>query len=335
MAEARKTEIELTWESRDVSRFVKPYLVGMTYTDHLSGAVDDLEIELEDRDGLWSGDWRPQFGDTVEARVKATPWLSDVDDLRVGLFSHDAAVFSGPPQRLTLKAVSAALSTGLRRHRKNKRWSSVNLKEIAQDIADGASMTLFYDAPVTVKYRHREQRDQSDLEFLQQECREAGYATKITEGQIAIFDEAAREQEQPSWAIELTGGNILSWTFTDGRDDHYGRCRVSCFDPRTGKKIEGTFRDPSDEGPTLEAKRHVSTQGEAEAIAEGLLRSANSGAKAGHIVAVGDPGLVAGVVVDLRNAYGFEDRYIITKSVHRYVPGYTVALDLRRCLESY
>ena len=66
-----------------------------------------------------------------------------------------------------------------------------------------------------------------------------------------------------------------------------------------------------------------------------MLRAANRFATSGQITTVGDCGLVAGVTFDLKNAFGFDGKFIITRAEHRAVGGYTCVLDVRRCLDGY
>ncbi len=53
---ARRTEISIKISGVDVSADINKYLLSMTYTDHEEDKADDLQIELDDRDGTWL-DW--------------------------------------------------------------------------------------------------------------------------------------------------------------------------------------------------------------------------------------------------------------------------------------
>jgi phage protein D len=215
----------------------------------------------------------------------------------------------------------------------------MTLQAMAQDIADAAHLDLYFSADDSRKYGRREQKDQSDLDFLLGLCTEAGKALKIGDGKIVIFEEEEYEKKPSVGTIDLIGeiaaSRVISWDFEDSKSDHYGRCHVSYLSGKKGKKIEGTFREPADEGPTLEAKRQVASQAEAEATAKALLRAANRTAKTGHLTVVGDAGLFGGAVLDLANAFSFSGRYIVTRAVHKPLGGYTTTLDVRRCLEGY
>jgi phage protein D len=42
--------IGIIYDGVDIAADLAPYLLGVTYTDNLSGAADDLQIALQDRD---------------------------------------------------------------------------------------------------------------------------------------------------------------------------------------------------------------------------------------------------------------------------------------------
>lgn len=340
----RRAKLAVTWETKAIARDLGPHLKSLVYVDNLSGAADDLQLELEDRDSLWSGDWRPTFGDKVVARLEADGWFaySGPGSLRLGTFAHDKISLSGPPRVAKLACVSAPLATGLRRRKRTHTWKGVTLKQIASDIATRAKLKLDFDGDAGAKYKHAAQNNKSDLEFLQELCKEVGRTLKVTELAIAIYDEQKLDAGVAVGEIDLIGGKVLGWNFDADDSARYGSCHVSCFDPRTGKKHEYEFPpkgvtipglDPN--GQTLELAISVSDAGEAAKRASALLRNANRFATSGNITTVGDPGLVAGVVFDLTNAFGFDGKFIITRAEHHPVGGYTCALAVRRCLEGY
>jgi phage protein D len=342
---ARHTKLAVSWETRAIARDLAPHLSGLTYVDNLTGASDELSLELEDKAGLWSGDWRPVYGDKVVARLEAQGWFgygTPLTELRFGTFAHDKITLSGPPQRVSLQCVSAILATGLRRRKRTRAWRSVDLKQIANDIAQRAQMTLDFQGNAGPKYKSANQNNKSDLEFLEELCKEVGRTVKVSESTLVIYDEAALDAGAAVGEIDLRGGYVSDWSFDGDDSGRYGSCHVKCFDPRTGKTVAGQFPadgqvveglDPN--GQTLELTIAVSDAGEALARAKALLRAANRFATTGKITTVGDPGLVAGVVFDLTNAFGFDGKFIITRAEHRPLGGYTCTLDVRRCVEGY
>jgi phage protein D len=65
------------------------------------------------------------------------------------------------------------------------------------------------------------------------------------------------------------------------------------------------------------------------------LRKANKHENTSEITLVGDPRLVAGVTVNLKNFGAFDGKYIIEKAKHQVGKEYTVEVELRKCLEGY
>lgn len=71
-------------------------------------------------------------------------------------------------------------------------------------------------------------------------------------------------------------------------------------------------------------------------MAQNSLRQANEKESTGSITLVGDPRLVAGVTATLKNFGTFDDKYIILKASHHVSSsGYSVDVELRKCLNGY
>lgn len=54
---ARRTEIVIEFECVDISVDISRYLLSMTYSDNEEDKTDDLQLELDDRDGVWLNYW--------------------------------------------------------------------------------------------------------------------------------------------------------------------------------------------------------------------------------------------------------------------------------------
>jgi phage protein D len=342
----RHTKLAVTWETKGITRDLARHLKSLSYADNLSGAADDLSLELENRNGLWSDEWRPTFGDAVVARIEADGWFGDepATGLRLGTFAHDKISLKGGigGSVASLQCVSAPLATGLRRRKRTHAWRGVTLKQIATDIAGRANLRLDFQGDAGTAYKQALQNDKSDLEFLEEQCKEVGRTLKVTESTIVIYDELTLDAGDAIGEISLTSGFVKDWDFDSDDSSRYGSCHISCFDPRTGKTYQYQFPpdgttvpglDPN--GQTLELKIAVSDGAEAATRAKALLRNANRFATSGKLTTVGDPGLVAGVIFNLTNAFGFDGKFIITKAEHHPVGGYVCNLDVRRCLEGY
>ncbi len=54
---ARRTEVRLTFEGVDISTDINKHLLSLTYTDNEEDKTDDLQLSLDDREGIWLGNW--------------------------------------------------------------------------------------------------------------------------------------------------------------------------------------------------------------------------------------------------------------------------------------
>ena len=64
---SRRVELKVNYQGIDISRDIAKHLVSFSYTDNATNEADDLEITLEDSEGLWHGDWLPEKGDLIHA----------------------------------------------------------------------------------------------------------------------------------------------------------------------------------------------------------------------------------------------------------------------------
>lgn len=86
---ARRTVVRLTFDGTDVSEDINKYLQSLSYTDNEQDETDDLQLTLDDREGVWLGSWL----NTSEQKAKETPKKSS-GDWKIG----DEVTVSGRPQ---------------------------------------------------------------------------------------------------------------------------------------------------------------------------------------------------------------------------------------------
>ena len=54
---ARRTVVRLTFDGVDISADINRYLQSLSYTDNEQDETDDLQLTLDDREGVWLGNW--------------------------------------------------------------------------------------------------------------------------------------------------------------------------------------------------------------------------------------------------------------------------------------
>lgn len=348
---ARSTVAEVAFAGVDITKSIRPYLLDITYTDNEEDETDDLQIKLQDRNGLWMQQWLLE-AEAATAAAKLTMgvvfirknWNSDGSDrvLDCGEFELDSVKASGPPSTVTIKGTALPYSAQIRQTKKSKAWEAYTLSGIAKEMANNAGMTCMYEADSDPYFARAEQMKVSDIAFLSELCHQSGISLKVTNHIIVLFDQAKYEKQEPSFTIRYGDGSYISYSLSSSTAEaQYSSCRVSYTAPGTGTCIEGfaKIEDYNADAPNnqqLEISAKVSSIAEAEEMAEKQLRLHNKFAKTATFSLPGNPNMVAGVTVDLEEWGGWSGRYIVKQATHSVGnSGYQTKITLRRALEGY
>ncbi len=347
---ARRTRAEISFAGTNITKDIAPYLLGLTYEDNESDDADELQIKLQDRDALWLESWLEEAIEgaaaarlKIDAKIIRENWNSDGQDavLPCGSFELDSVDVSGPPTVVTLKAVSAALSSGFQKTKHSKAWEMVKLSAVAGEMAANAGLALLYEAGNDPFYKRLEQSKQSDASFLSTVCKNAGFSMKVSDGKLVIFDQASYEAKAPVYTFKRGAGLYTRYKLhSGGSGNKYSSCRVS-YVPPSGECIEGIAKteDYNEDAKTnsqLEVSMAVNDAGEAKALAEKLLRLHNKYEKTASFTMPGNPYLAAGVTVMLEGWGAFNGKYMVSMARHEVgTGGYTTKVELRKCLEGY
>lgn len=342
--DARRCLVMVSYNGKDISAELQQYLKSVSYTDNMSGEADDLQLTLEDRQGLWQASWMPEKGATLDVSVKVIDAGTE-QVVRFGLFEIDEITSSGMPSEVQIKAISVPDNNNLRGVERTRSWEKAELKRIANDIAGGAGLELYYDVkdynPVI------DRAEQSDLSFLYQLCADHGLALKICNNQLVIFDEADYEAADAVAQLPKPGtiaadaglktlDLLMSYSLSSKIRDVYKACHVKYQEGKDKQKIEATFAAPGKtNGKTLEVNEQVTSIADAERLAKKKLREKNSAEISGTFTFVGYPELAAAVNIMLSGFGVFDGKYIVTKAQHDIGSGYTTRIDVRRCLDGY
>ena len=336
---ARNVRARILYNGKDISVDLANYLKSMSYNDVMSDCADDLSITLEDMEELWEGDWMPDKGATISVSLVAQNWEADgasEKQLELGLFEVDEIEIGGMPHEVTIKAVSVPDNNTLRGVERNRSWEKTKLSVILRDVAGESGMELYYDTPDDPEIDRAEQTEESDLVFLLRLCKDAGLALKIANGKIIVFDEVEYEKKEPVETLLREGSNIQSYRIRSQTREVYRACHVKYANPKKGVNIEYTFTpDEKKQGKTLQVNEQVDSIAAAEKLAKKKLREKNCAEVTVELALMGSFDLLAGNTVNLKGFHVFDGKYIITKGSHSIGNGYSLNLDLRRCLDGY
>ncbi len=227
---ARRAQVVVNYNGKDISRELSDYLLDFTYTDAEPGTLDDLQIKLDDVARKWIGAWSPSIGDQILAYVKTVGWdqPGEIKKLPCGTFEVDSVDLAGPPDTVSIKAVSLPIAANIRQEKRTKAWEEASLHSIASEIAKRAGFSLLYEAHDNPKYERQDQQDVSDLGFLNELCKKEGIALKVTGKKLVLFDERVYEQKPASLTLTRGVSNILNYSFSfSAQDVAYVACEIS------------------------------------------------------------------------------------------------------------
>lgn len=353
---ARRADVEITFDGTDITGSILPYLLSVVYTDNEEDETDDLQIKLQDRDGIWLTKWLNDAVDAAAASAGPSTvlkiqcvivrknWNGDGSDLVLdcGQFELDTVDLSGPPAVVVLKATSLPFSSQIRQTEKSRAWESYTLSGIAAEMAASSGMACLYESAGDPFYERAEQYKTSDIAFLSALCHDAGISLKATGNILVLFDQADYEAKGTVLTLKRGSGAYTKYKLDiSSADTLYASCRVSYSDPATGVCVEGTafvedFDASAKNNQQLEVTAKVNTAAEAKVLAEKHLRLHNKYTRTATFTIPGNPNVVAGVTVALEDWGGWTGKYLVSQARHSVDgSGYTTQIRLRRVLEGY
>ncbi|MFW5988621.1 MAG: phage late control D family protein [Desulfosudaceae bacterium] len=333
---ARRAKIAVQYNGTDISADIAPMVGWLTCTDNASGKADDLEIELENRDGRWHGDWFPDKGAELTASIECEniPEIGKSMSYPCGVYVIDEIEVSSPPSKAVIRAVSANVKKSLRREDKTKAWENITLSAIVNEIAENHGLEAMYEAP-DVEYNRKDQRKESDLAFLSRLAEDAAFRLKVAERKIILYSGEKFDAKDP--VLTFTPEDIGKWRFTSEAHEVFSACRVAYWDPAEKITLNYTFepKNGPESGQVLVVNERVESLAAAEKLAKAKLRQANQNEITGEIRGMGDPRLFAGSNISLSGFGVFSGKYFIEQVQHAYSPndGYSTSASVRRAME--
>ena len=339
---ARRFDIKLWIGGHDATDYINPYLKELTYTDSADGEADDLQFTLHDRDGHWCNDWQPTKGTKVKCTAVCKDWEEPGKDIKLlcGEFTIDEVEFSGPPTQVRIKALTSAMTTGLRDSRKSRAWQNSSFQNVAGQIAKEHNLELQYDGD-PCSFERKDQRSDSDLGFLNRQCRENGFNCKVHDGKLVIRDARKAEMQKPVLTIPMKGTmySPTSWSFkTSSADTGYTEAKSVYTDPKKGETHTAVVEAERSGDQYEEADKSITLDGRTESPADAArkakakLQDKNGKENTCTIDIMGCPSLYAGQVISLTGYGTFSGTYLVKKATNKFSSsGYTTSAELSKC----
>lgn len=230
----------LKLDDRDITQNVSPRLISLSMTDKRGLEADQLDIQLDDSDGLLT---LPARGATLSL------WLGweGAPLLQKGNFTIDTIEFQGAPDKLTIRGCSADFR-GKLNVRREQSWHDTTIGAIVNTIAQRNQLTASVAAGLSsITISHIDQSQETDAAFLTRLAERNGAFVSIKAGKV-IFMKAGQAvtaggKTIPLMVIERGDGDRHLFSVAD-RENYSGV---------TAKWLQ--TRDPKKQNPQLSINR--------------------------------------------------------------------------------
>jgi len=230
MSRAQRPTWLITYENADISADIVPMVTAVTYTDHLKGKSDELELVIEDSSGLWRSGWYPSPGDRIEAKIG----YENQPLVACGRFEVDKVELDGPPDVVTIRALAAGHSSPLRTQQ-SRAFEGLSLDGIVRKVANEYG----YEVVGTIEgeaLKRVSQANESTLAFLARVAEEYGFVFSLRGERLVFYSLLTLEQASANAAIDY--GELTGYSFTVGTQRTYVACEVAFKDPESGKLMK-------------------------------------------------------------------------------------------------
>ena len=321
-----KPKFKLLYENKDITVDVAPFVLSIEYSDSEHGQSDEIQIQLEDSDKLWQGNWYPSKGDVLSLQVG----YEGEKLLNCGSFEIDEIEYASPPDVVTLKALSTNIKKALRQEN-SVAYENKSLKQIAQEIAAKHKLELVGNIK-EIKVKRITQNKEKDLTFLKNLAEQYGYIFKISDNQLVFYETQKLKDENA--AVILTKQELTSINLREKTHEKYKACSVSYHNPDSKAVISTIIRaEGIVNGDVLKLNARCENKEQAIIIAQVALAQKNASKIEGSISLIGTPYLVAGSNIELKGIGNFSGKYHLTQVKHSIdkTSGYTTQMEVKSC----
>lgn len=322
--EARRTELSVAYQGKNISEEIKTYVENFSYTDKATDESDRISLILKNIDARWLDSWMPEKEDKMDASLIRYE-NGATEALVCGTFLIDELSFQGSPLICTIQAVSAPISSSFKSTKKKNTWNHITLKDLAAEIASNAGVSLIYDSQRTVSLSSIEQEKQTDAEFLQQLCKNYGFNRKVYSEKIILYDE--EEYEKKPAVAEISQKDMQSWSYRTEIEGSYTGAKMSYTDPENGKTYEASVGGGE---RILELSGKADSEADAKLQAEAQLKEANRNMTTLQFTLKVPIFLTAASTVNITGLGKISGKYFLNTVKHSLSSGYKVSVTARR-----
>lgn len=330
MIPMRRATATIVYMGEDLTTSLENKTDKFSYNDPESGSSDDCSLTICDPDEKWIGPYFPNLGDMITAKITVYDWSypGDTRVLNCGEFVMDDPGFSGPPLKVSLKAVSKPAEGAFSSQERTQTWENVTVQNMAQEIASRSGLTLQYTAS-EVKIESLEQNKQTDSDFIKKTCEENGLSIKVYSKRLVIFD---RETYKNMPAVcDLNAEDMISWSFKTSLAGTYTGGKMTYTDPDSEEEIEAKV---GTEQRVLSVNGKADSREDAEKKIKAEVNKANEEETTLSVTIPGNPDLVSSQCINIVGLKKADGKYYIKKVSHSVGGGYKTTLELSKVVPS-
>lgn len=333
MSNVPHPDFTLFYEKTNITADIEPHLIELSYTDYLEGQSDELSVQFEDVSGKWIRQWFPTQGD----KLKAAIGYQHEQLVEIGAFEIDEVEYEYKPSTITLRALSTGVSKN-QRTLKPKAYENTTLAQIVAVVAKRLDLKVVGEIK-TIPIQRVTQYQERDLEFLARLGREYHHSFKVVNDQLVFTAKGKLGETEPVMTLEES--DVISLRLRDRIKDTAKEVNVNGFDAsgkkviKKSKKAKAKREQMTQSAKASEDSLQIVTRGESQeqidARGEAALAEQNDDQQAGEIELYGNPKLVAGNTLLLRNLGVFSGKYLINSSRHTISrrSGYTTSISIK------
>lgn len=325
----------LTYEQKDITADIAPYLVSFTYTDYLGEQSDELQVAFEDVDGRWLRTWFPEQGDQLSLSCgDQFTGLVNWGSFELAEIEWERSSYSG--DIVHLKALGTGI-TKANRTLQPRPYENMTLADIVKVVAARLKLTVSGNIQ-NIKIQRTTQYQERDVEFLTRLAQQYGHTFKITGDKLVFTQNTELAKQEPVLVLqpeEMTRIRIRD--LIKGVPDkavvtgYDAKKKKAIYSERKGKPLRPNAKRKAS-GDTLKIVANKGeSQAEMDARADAALNDVQEERCAGSISVFGNVLLVAGQVIELQNIGKFSGRYLVKQARHDFnrTRGYTTDLDIK------
>lgn len=214
---------------RDVTGEIAASNIALSIKDEAGTTSDTLELTISDPNGQLAP---PRKGQPLRPHIGYGEALRDM-----GEFIIDEVRVAGPPDIITVSA-KAADFLGALKARKTRNWTGQTIGEIVKTIADEHGLTPAVDGVYKAyPIKHRDQTDESDLNFLTRLAADIGAVAKPLDGRL-VFANKGQAKATSGMQLPVTAlaeSELVTWEVTNAERGQYGQIIARWRDNETAE----------------------------------------------------------------------------------------------------